>query len=62
MNVVSICGGIEVAMETLKFLNIKVDNSYSFEVKPAAIKCSSINHPNIIHCEKSQETRRAERD
>lgn len=49
MNVVSLFGGIEVGYIACKEVNLKIDNYYSSEICPNAIKVTKDNHPEVKH-------------
>lgn len=48
MNILSLCDGMSGGQVALKELGIKVDNYYSFEIKPTAIKTTQLNFPKTI--------------
>lgn len=47
-NVISCFDGISAGILALQRAGIEFDNYYAFEIDKSAIKCSTINHPNII--------------
>ena len=48
MNVLNLFGGMEVGRLAMDRANISVDNYYSAEIDPYAIKIANKNHPDII--------------
>lgn len=48
INVLSLCDGMSGGGIVLKELGIKVNNYFSFEIKPHAIKTTQLNFPNTI--------------
>ena len=49
ITVLSLFDGISCGYVALQRAGISVDRYFASEIKPFAIKCSSINNPNIIH-------------
>lgn len=49
MKVLSLCDGISCGYMALEKIGIKIEEYYASEIKPEAIKHSSLNFPNIIH-------------
>lgn len=49
MNVLSLCDGMSCGQIALDELGIKVDNYYSSEIKPIALKVTKYNYPNTVH-------------
>lgn len=49
MKVLSLFGGIECWLVALKRLGIEIDEYYSSEIDPYAIKITTANHPEVVH-------------
>jgi site-specific DNA-cytosine methylase len=49
MNVLSLFGGIEVGRDACEDLGLKIDNYFSSEICPNAMKVASDNYPDIKH-------------
>lgn len=49
MNVLSLFGGIECGMASLKSIGIPVTRYFSAEVDEYAKKCAAHNFPEIVH-------------
>ena len=50
INVLSLCDGMSGGSIALKELGIKVNNYYSFEIKPYAVQVTCLNFSNTIQC------------
>lgn len=60
MNVLSLFGGIEVGYLACEELNLDIENYYSSEICPNAIKVVKDNHKSIIHLGDCKNIRSAE--
>jgi len=49
MKVLSLFGGIECGLVALKRLGIDIEEYYSSEIDPYAIKITTANHPEVVH-------------
>lgn len=49
MKVISLFGGIECGLVALKRLGIDIEEYYSSEIDPYAIKITTSNHPEVVH-------------
>jgi len=57
MNVLSLFGGIEVGRDACQELGLKIDNYFSSEICPNAMKVAYDNYPDIKHLGDCKEIR-----